>query len=410
MDSLTQVVLGAACGEAVLGRKIGNRAIVWGGIGGTIPDLDVLVGQIFMNEMNALAFHRGFMHSLLFGVMAPVVIGFLVFLLYDSSFYRRPAYRWFVAAMQTIGVLIIVTLISAVIRLVSGHWNVVGIILCLGGAAFVVRRLLLKTFDEQEEVNATFWDWYWLFFASIITHPLLDIFTNYGTQLFQPFSDYRVAFNTVSIVDPLYTVPFGLCVIGASMLHRENNLRHKVNTAGLVWSCSFLGLTVINKQNMANVFETSLAKSNLKYSRYTSNPTLFNNLLWYAVAESDSNYYYGMYSLLDKQRQVLRFDTIPKNRSLISGHQFDNDVNTLRWFSDNYYALSPTSSRDTLHYFDLRFGIIGDHYRGKESFVFPFELTLKNNRYTAHQHQGPSPQDMDVSEVFGALINRVKGR
>jgi inner membrane protein len=44
MDSLTQIVLGAAVGEVVLGKKIGNRAMVWGAVGGTIPDLDVLGG------------------------------------------------------------------------------------------------------------------------------------------------------------------------------------------------------------------------------------------------------------------------------------------------------------------------------------------------------------------------------
>jgi inner membrane protein len=38
MDSLTQIILGAACGEAVLGKKIGNRALLFGAIGGTIPD------------------------------------------------------------------------------------------------------------------------------------------------------------------------------------------------------------------------------------------------------------------------------------------------------------------------------------------------------------------------------------
>ena len=41
MDSLTQITLGAAVGEIVLGRKIGNRALFWGAVGGTIPDLDV---------------------------------------------------------------------------------------------------------------------------------------------------------------------------------------------------------------------------------------------------------------------------------------------------------------------------------------------------------------------------------
>ena len=42
MDSLTQIVLGAACGELAAGKKIGNRALLWGAIGGTIPDLAVL--------------------------------------------------------------------------------------------------------------------------------------------------------------------------------------------------------------------------------------------------------------------------------------------------------------------------------------------------------------------------------
>ncbi|MCB0468978.1 MAG: metal-dependent hydrolase, partial [Aequorivita sp.] len=42
MDSVTQIVLGAAVGEAVLGKKIGNKAMALGAIAGTIPDLDVL--------------------------------------------------------------------------------------------------------------------------------------------------------------------------------------------------------------------------------------------------------------------------------------------------------------------------------------------------------------------------------
>ena len=61
MDSLTQIVLGAACGEAVAGRKLGNRAMLWGAIGGTIPDLDVFAG-FFTDEITSTAFHRGFMH------------------------------------------------------------------------------------------------------------------------------------------------------------------------------------------------------------------------------------------------------------------------------------------------------------------------------------------------------------
>jgi len=64
MDSLSQIVLGAAVGEVVLGRRIGNRAMVWGAVAGTIPDMDVL-GKYFLSELDNLAFHRGISHSLL---------------------------------------------------------------------------------------------------------------------------------------------------------------------------------------------------------------------------------------------------------------------------------------------------------------------------------------------------------
>ena len=64
MDSITQIVLGAACGEIALGKKIGNKAILFGAIGGTIPDLDVIIGRLYYtNEIDNLAFHRGFTHS-----------------------------------------------------------------------------------------------------------------------------------------------------------------------------------------------------------------------------------------------------------------------------------------------------------------------------------------------------------
>ena len=87
MDSLTQIVLGAACGEAILGKKIGNKALLFGAIGGTIPDLDVFVGRLlYSNEIQAMAFHRGFMHSILFAVLgACFTFGWLTYKLYNSG-------------------------------------------------------------------------------------------------------------------------------------------------------------------------------------------------------------------------------------------------------------------------------------------------------------------------------------
>ncbi len=76
MDSLTQIVLGASVGEYVLGHKVGNKAIAYGALAGTIPDLDVLVGN-FTDTVTAIELHRGFSHSIAFGILVSPVLGWV---------------------------------------------------------------------------------------------------------------------------------------------------------------------------------------------------------------------------------------------------------------------------------------------------------------------------------------------
>ena len=71
MDSLTQLTFGAACGEAVLGKKIGRKALVWGAVLGTLPDLDVFIP--LGGPVNDFVYHRGFSHSLiLLALLSPM--------------------------------------------------------------------------------------------------------------------------------------------------------------------------------------------------------------------------------------------------------------------------------------------------------------------------------------------------
>ena len=116
MDSLTQIVLGAAVGEAVLGKKVGNKAMLYGAIAGTIPDLDVLA-RYFVDTVTATEWHRGFSHSIFFSVLFAPIFGWLIFRL-------------------------------------------------------------------ERKREASFKDWSWLMFWGLFTHPILDAFTTWGTQLF----------------------------------------------------------------------------------------------------------------------------------------------------------------------------------------------------------------------------------
>ncbi|GIV60914.1 MAG: membrane protein [Rhodothermaceae bacterium] len=84
MDSFTQFALGATVGELAVGRKLGNRALLWGGALGTLPDLDVLVNP-FVSEVQELAFHRGLSHSLFFCIAAAPLLGSLLAHLHRSD-------------------------------------------------------------------------------------------------------------------------------------------------------------------------------------------------------------------------------------------------------------------------------------------------------------------------------------
>lgn len=77
MDSITQMALGAAVGEAVLGKKAGYKAAVWGAVLGTVPDLDILINP-FVDAVLEIRLHRSFSHSVTFAVLASPLFGYLI--------------------------------------------------------------------------------------------------------------------------------------------------------------------------------------------------------------------------------------------------------------------------------------------------------------------------------------------
>ena len=90
MDSLTQLTLGAAVGEAVAGRQAGNKAPLWGAALGTLPDLDVLANP-FLTEAQALVFHRSLTHSFVFAIGMALLLGWVLRWLHGPNTSRR---RW----------------------------------------------------------------------------------------------------------------------------------------------------------------------------------------------------------------------------------------------------------------------------------------------------------------------------
>ncbi len=339
MDSLTQIVLGAACGELVLGKKIGNKAMLFGAIGGTIPDLDVFIGRLlYSNEIDIMAFRRGFMHSMLFAVLGAFAFGWLFYKGYNSG----------------------------------------------------------KRKDTTTQKN-----WIWLFFLSIFTHPILDSFTPYGTQLFFPFSNYRVAFNTISVVDLIYTIPFLLCLLIAMFFNRKRSRRRLWVKAGIYISSAYMLFTIGNKLYMDTVFKKSFEKAGIEFNRFSTQPTILNNILWYGIAETDTDYKVAFYSLFDKSATADKIITLPKNHNLVDME--NADLKTLAWFSNNYYNIIKTDSLTTIKYNDLRYPLLNAN--DPNSSVFSFTLKKEGNRWNINPFEGTQPSKED----FNTFVKRIKG-
>lgn len=76
MDSLTHIVLGACIGEAMLGKKIGKRAMLLGAVAQSVPDIDFLA-SFWLDTAEDLLVHRGFTHSILFAILVTPLLALL---------------------------------------------------------------------------------------------------------------------------------------------------------------------------------------------------------------------------------------------------------------------------------------------------------------------------------------------
>lgn len=93
MDSLTQILLGAAVGEVTLGKQVGNKAILWGAIAGTIPDLDVISG-FFVDDLTKNEWHRGLSHSLVFHLALAPILARVVHWIHRKSKVQASVREW----------------------------------------------------------------------------------------------------------------------------------------------------------------------------------------------------------------------------------------------------------------------------------------------------------------------------
>lgn len=194
--------------------------------------------------------------------------------------------------------------------------------------------------------------WWLAVWLALVTHPLLDLMTVYGTQVALPFTDRPFGVGSIFIIDPLYTLPLLVGVV-AALVARDRARGARWNAAGLVLSTAYLAWSFGAQQHVTSIAEASLRTQAIDAQRVLVTPAPFNTLLWRVVAVTPDEFHEGYYSLLDHEPRIA-FDRFPRGTSLYEELRGDSGVDRIARFSRGFFKMSQNGSLVLIT--DLRMG------------------------------------------------------
>lgn len=321
MDSLTQIVLGAAVAAAIAPARHRRAALLAGAALGTLPDLDAIPLALITDDPVALmTLHRGFSHSLL-------VLPFVAWAIW----------AWCKSRGKRV--------------------------------AEAPRR------------------WFWAIVLVLVTHPLLDAFTVYGTQLLWPLPVRPVMWSSLFIIDPLYTV-WLLLACSAAFFLRDRIAAQRVLVAGLVLSTAYLGWSLLAKSMVEREADRALAAMGLSNAQRFSVPTPFNTLLWRVVAMTPNGYVEGFRSLA-VDAAPMTFRGYPSNVQALTQARTIPAVRRLDWFNHGFMCAQVVDEELVIS--DLRMG-------SEPDYVFRFAIARQGSAWEAI-----APRQLEASRDMGGM-------
>jgi inner membrane protein len=192
------------------------------------------------------------------------------------------------------------------------------------------------------------------------THGLIDACTSYGTILFWPFSDIRVAWNNISIIDPLFTLPLIVFIVLAKI--RKKNIYSKI---ALAWAVTYLLLGVYLHNVAINVGKEIAEQRGHIVNRIKAKPSFGNLILWKTIYETDNQFYVDATNLLFKKiipgGSIKKLNLEEDFQWLKEESQQYKDVERFKWFSNNFLAVNPQNKNQII---DIRYSGIPNEIGG----------------------------------------------
>lgn len=243
---------------------------------------------------------------------------------------------------------------------------------------------------------------WWSFFALILlTHPLLDALTTYGTQLFWPLNLPPASWPIVFIIDPFYTLPL-LIALGIGLVSKRIV---KACASGLAISCLYLMMAAGAKMLVEQRLTPVLAQQGLEDAPLLVQPTPFNIALWRATVIDGDRYYESLVSVFDGDHEP-HLEPLIRNAEFEAIAMSSPQGQRLDWFAGPFlrYETRQQDGKETLIATDIRLGFPGFH-------PFSFTLATFNDDVwepVATSQEVDNPRDIRL-ETLARLAARATG-
>lgn len=185
------------------------------------------------------------------------------------------------------------------------------------------------------------------------THAVLDACTSYGTQLLWPFDSQRIAWDIISIIDPIYTLPL-MALLLCSFF--KNN--KKLAVIALIWALIYPSLGLLQRQRVIQAARETTEQQDVL--RITAKPSFANLLLWKVIVETDKQF--DVYAIRAGRKlvfypgQKIKKIKLTKDFSWLNpDSQQAKDIDRFKFFSSGYIAIDP---RDTNLIIDIRYSML----------------------------------------------------
>ena len=208
--------------------------------------------------------------------------------------------------------------------------------------------------------------WFWAIMLPLVTHPLLDAHTAYGTQLFWPLDVTPTMWANLFIIDPLYTLPLLIATLAVLFVPKAV-LTRKLMVIGLVVSTAYISWTWVAKLYVTHkaYADTDFTGDNI---RVFTTPTPFNSVLWRAVVLQGDTYQEGYYHFIFPED--IQFNSYQIDRDLFRQAAHIKDIDQLQWFAAGFNRVDIMDEQMVVS--DLRMGF-------EDNYAFRHVVARKEN-------------------------------